>query len=579
MNHGHTHREHTRRGRVSPRTIGALACAAGAFGLGGCNVDSFLDPSVLGRWEQTPAIVPVLDNISAIEQGAGDDIETTEVRPEDLRPQRELYVVGAGDVLELTLFDLFRPGEQTVTQHVVDSNGFIQVPQLGRIRVGGRNELEVANAVRDAMREYVADPLVSVAIVQRRQQTFSVVGAVQQPGQYTIPAANYRLLEAVVAAGGVSEVEGSKILVIRQVGLEAGIDGPAPMPDDPANDLPGSRPRPGPEPGQGSIPGLEPRTPGPGQAAEDEEAGDQQGRGGEAGGDDVLRLIDEIIDQPGGGQSDPDSGEGSRSGRPPAEPRQRRPQQSSPPPSPGVLAQPAGGESDRRPAIDLVEPEARGGRQGRPRDRSGGRSGGQPQSEGGGWVFLDGRWVRADRAAQPRTPDGPGGSGEDRLRTQRIIEVPVEPLLQGDASYNIVIRPGDVIRVPPPTSGNIYVAGQVARPGVYQLPISGRLTLTRAITSAGGLTGLAIPERCDLTRMIGPDQQATIMLNLRAIAEGTQPDVFLKPDDHVNIGTNFWALPLAVIRGGFRMSYGFGFLLDRNFGNDVFGPPPINRGF
>ena len=38
----------------------------------------------------------------------------------------------------------------------------------------------------------------------------------------------------------------------------------------------------------------------------------------------------------------------------------------------------------------------------------------------------------------------------------------------------------------------------------------------------------------------------------------------------------FWATPLAVIRGGLRATYGFGFLLDRNFGNDVFGAPPSN---
>ncbi len=79
--------------------------------------------------------------------------------------------------------------------------------------------------------------------------------------------------------------------------------------------------------------------------------------------------------------------------------------------------------------------------------------------------------------------------------------------------------------------------------------------------------------------MVGPDRQATIMLDLRAISEGTQPDVFLKPDDHLNVGTNFWALPLAIVRNGLRASYGFGFLLDRNFGNDVFGAPPTNRGF
>jgi len=107
--------------------------------------------------------------------------------------------------------------------------------------------------------------------------------------------------------------------------------------------------------------------------------------------------------------------------------------------------------------------------------------------------------------------------------------------------------------------------------------VAGRLTLTRAITSAGGLNGLAIPERVDLTRIVGVNEQATIMLNLRAIQEGTQPDVYIKPDDRINVGTNFWATPLAVLRGGFRTSYGFGFLLDRNFGNDVFGPPPFSR--
>ena len=53
----------------------------------------------------------------------------------------------------------------------------------------------------------------------------------------------------------------------------------------------------------------------------------------------------------------------------------------------------------------------------------------------------------------------------------------------------------------------------------------------------------------------------------------------MQPNDHVIIGTNLIATPLAVIRNGFRMTYGFGFLLDRNFGNDVFGPPPESNPF
>ena len=74
--------------------------------------------------------------------------------------------------------------------------------------------------------------------------------------------------------------------------------------------------------------------------------------------------------------------------------------------------------------------------------------------------------------------------------------------------------------------------------------------------------------------MVGDHREATIRMNLGAIRHRTEPDIVLKPDDHINIGTNFWATPLAVIRNGFRMTYGFGFLLDRNFGSDVFGPVP-----
>jgi hypothetical protein len=71
-------------------------------------------------------------------------------------------------------------------------------------------------------------------------------------------------------------------------------------------------------------------------------------------------------------------------------------------------------------------------------------------------------------------------------------------------------------------------------------------------------------------------RQATIRINMRAIAEGTQPEILIKPDDRINVGTNLWAFPLAVVRNGFRASYGFGFLLDRNFADEVFGVTVIN---
>jgi hypothetical protein len=181
------------------------------------------------------------------------------------------------------------------------------------------------------------------------------------------------------------------------------------------------------------------------------------------------------------------------------------------------------------------------------------------------FMFENGKWVRRSRSRAQ--------SATEPVMTQRVIEVPVDKLLAGVAEVNIVLRPGDVVRVPGNRSGLVYVTGNVSRPGPYNLPTDGsKLTLQRAIDSAGGYSQIAIPERIDLTRMIGKDRQATIMINGRAIAEQTQPDIFLKADDRINVGTNFWALPLAVIRNGFRASYGYGFILDRNFGTDVFGP-------
>ena len=119
-----------------------------------------------------------------------------------------------------------------------------------------------------------------------------------------------------------------------------------------------------------------------------------------------------------------------------------------------------------------------------------------------------------------------------------------------------------------------YIDGLIGRPGVYNLPTSGKLTLSRLVAAAGGLGELAIPQRVDLVRRLGEDKEACIRVNLAAIRNRAEPDIVMRADDHVIIGTNFFATPLAVIRNGFRMTYGFGFLIDRNFGNDVFGPPP-----
>jgi len=180
--------------------------------------------------------------------------------------------------------------------------------------------------------------------------------------------------------------------------------------------------------------------------------------------------------------------------------------------------------------------------------------------------------VRVRGEGDNRTGSGAQAAPDARsVVRERIIEIDYQRLSRGDSSYNVVIRPDDRIYVHGPDQGLVYLDGEVNRIGVYSLPGSGTLTLSRAITAAGGLGPIAVPERVDLTRHVGPNREATIRLNLAAIRQRTEPDVVLRPDDHIIIGTTFWATPLAVVRNGFRVTYGFGFLFDRNFADDVLG--------
>lgn len=483
-------------------SIGLLALAA--LTQTGCGVDSYLDPSVTGRWERTPVEVPILRRIAAIEPGDDASIEFSEPQPEDLRPEITEYRASPGDVLVIIIFDYPASGAQTPFEARVEDNGTIELAGIGKFFILGLTSDQVRNTVAEGLeaQDLIRNATVSTSFVQRRQNLFNIIGAVRAPGPYFIPEPGYRLLDALSAAGGLADESTAELFVIRQIALD----------------------------GEFGDPGR-PGSSGPANAAGvPEDINDRPGR--------LLDLIEEM---------NQDEGEPSLMAsdqlRLAAQPEDDQP-----------------ATEGRAPAVDLVQPQN------------------AFDTNPSQWIYLDGKWVQI-RDGGVGVPGGlpelaNAAADAEQLVTQRIISIPAQDLLQGSASVNIVIRPGDVVRVPAPGAGTVYVGGQIGRPGAYAF--DPQLTLSRLITSAGGLGALAIPERVDLTRMVGTDRQATVMFDLRKIAEGTHPDIFLKPNDHINIGTNFWAYPLAVFRGGLRMTYGFGLLVDRNFGNDVFGAPPTN---
>lgn len=498
-----------------PHPLRRAACVFGlaAFAaLSGCETDSWMyDPSVVGRWEHTPVEVPILTRIAAIEGPEDKNFEVSAPTGPDLIPEIDEYRVGAGDVLNVRVWDLPVADMPTDYQVVVDSRGMIRIPQLGGISVAGQTADQVRDAVVLAMAPFVPNnALASVDIVTPRQDSYTVIGATMAPGQYFLPEADYRIIDAMAASGWFLEATTTEIFVIRQI---------------PLTDAAAGTPT-----GDGQQPPVEP-DPDP------------------AGGDDLLNLIDDLS---GGG----DGGGGS----------------------PAAIGGGAGTDwrvVTRQPEdlIGSAQPDAA-----QPEPPVGGPDDGQTS-----WMYLNGRWVQVKRSPA-RTQDGvlegvenlQSGERLEDLVTQRVIRIDVERLLSGRSTENIVVRPGDIIRIPAAIGGFVYLEGQAGRGGSFNLTAG--LTIERLIAAAGGLGSLAIPERVDFTRVLANGRQATIRINYGAIMERTQPDIYLKKDDIINVGTNGWAYPMAVIRNGFRATYGFGFLLDRNFGNDVFGAPPSNVG-
>lgn len=503
-----------------PRGLWALGLVLLAIGCGGCEVNSFFDPSKTGYFGSTPVTMPILDRIAAIEPSTDLWGETSSVTGDDLVPSDLSYHLHPGDVLDLRIYELYSPGQFFPATVRVDQGGTIHVPELGSVPAAGRTVPQLQQELVDRLsKKVMKNPTVSVNLVEGGALTYVLYGHINQPGRFTLQDPTLRLLDALAMAGGVP-LSTRRVYLVRQVAIE-----PAMRPN-------WHQPK-----------GSDSKTP-----------------SGKKPPIDIESLIDQL--QRGGQPPAASSATSSPAASPTASPTP------PPKPSPGVWAKtgdPPIDVEDVSPA-SVKLPTVKG-------------AGNAPSSESSPFIYLPDKkqWVRSRPAAEPKADSQKAAEARD-LVVERVIEVPYQRLAHGDTSLNLIIRPGDQIYVDGPPTGYVYISGEINAPNAYPLPAADPLTLSRLIAMAGGLGALAIPDRVDLVRQVDEGREATIRLNLGAIRRRTEPDVIIKPNDHVLVGTNWFAYPLAVIRNGFRMNYGFGFLLDRNFGNDVFGPPPTNIG-
>ena len=89
--------------------------------------------------------------------------------------------------------------QPSLQQYLVNNEGMIDFPVIGRLKVGGLTKNEAENMIREKLQSYLKEtPIVTVRMANYK---ISVLGEVARPGSFTISNEKVNVLEALAMAG------------------------------------------------------------------------------------------------------------------------------------------------------------------------------------------------------------------------------------------------------------------------------------------------------------------------------------------------------------------------------------------
>ena len=133
------------------------------------------------------------------------------------------YLLGPDDILTVTVL---RHPELSVEAMPVRADGTISLPVAGEVQVAGQTVQQVTDAITKRLSRRLVNPEVTVAVQQARSLWVFVLGAVGKPGVYDMKP-GWRVTEALAAAGGlVAKPEMTSGSLLRPDGTTLPLDLP-----------------------------------------------------------------------------------------------------------------------------------------------------------------------------------------------------------------------------------------------------------------------------------------------------------------------------------------------------------------
>lgn len=142
----------------------------------------------------------------------------------DLNKSKDL-IIGTGDQLSITVdgvdresirpFNIQQDISASIRSYLVDSNGDITFPVVGKIRVSGLTKAQISKVIDEKLAPFLKNPTITV---QLENFQISVLGEVSRPGKYASQNDRITIFEALSMAGDIT-IYGKKrnVLITREL--------------------------------------------------------------------------------------------------------------------------------------------------------------------------------------------------------------------------------------------------------------------------------------------------------------------------------------------------------------------------
>lgn len=107
-------------------------------------------------------------------------------------------------------------GGSSLPAYIVDKDGFIEMPIVGRVQVANHTTTEAKDIIREKAKKYYVEPIINVTYANFY---ITILGDISHPGRFVIPNEKISIIDAIGLASDMS-ITGKRqnILLIREEG-------------------------------------------------------------------------------------------------------------------------------------------------------------------------------------------------------------------------------------------------------------------------------------------------------------------------------------------------------------------------